>query len=130
MRIYFDESIIYTKYKTKEHANLTKNYWIPFIEKLKQINFVQLIKLDCMKLKKNKYSHYGLFMTLSRFCPLFYDNKLINHAFFIDIDNRLQDIIDIKNRLLPYYKKYNPIICYNSRLGYKKKKDIYHIHME
>ena len=122
LRIYFDESIIYTKYKTKEHANLTKNYWIPFIEKLKQINFVQLIKLDCMKLKKNKYSHYGLFMTLSRFCPLFYDNKLINHIVFIDIDSGLSDIKKIKDTILPYYKKYNPIICYISRLGFYLKK--------
>lgn len=116
LRIYFDDSLLYTGYKSNELNKINNDYWIPFIKKIKQMHFIQLIKVDCEKVKKNKYSHHGLFMSMSRFCPLFYNNNLINKILFIDIDSGVYDIKFITSHLLPYYKKYNPTIIYNSRL--------------
>lgn len=87
LRIYFDNSIIKPKYDSEIINKEIIKKWIPLINKLKKIDYIQLIKYEHPDfIINNGLNHKGLFGTLIRFLPLFNTNQKIKNIIITDID--------------------------------------------
>lgn len=88
LRVHFDNSIIKMEHQSQKINEEVKNHWIPLIEYLKTLNYVQLIKYYHPFFSTNEgLYHDGLFGTFVRFIPLFnYKTNNTNIVYISDVD--------------------------------------------
>lgn len=97
IRLYIDETVLSPKFKNNKTNEYIKNKWIPFINQIKKLDFVQIIIFDYKlfqryyvknNISKYSFGHEGLFGTILRFEPLFNfeENKNLRIVYVTDID--------------------------------------------
>jgi len=109
LRVYIDNSLI-VKPGIKIIDDEIDNIWIPLINKLKILDFVQLIKYKHSDFLDEKYSqcHKGTFGTIIRFLPMF-DYKIndnLDTIVIMDIDMNPKSF-DLYNNIINYSKQNN-----------------------
>jgi hypothetical protein len=109
LRVYIDNSLI-VKPGIKIIDDEIDNIWIPLINKLKSLDFVQLIKYKHKDFLDEKYPqcHKGTFGTIIRFLPMFnYEiNNKLDTIVIMDIDMSPKSF-DLYNNIINYSKKNN-----------------------
>ncbi len=108
LRIYYDSSV--TDNYEEKHKNYTLQLWQPLFREMKKNKYIQLVKYDIPKWRKNKTYHEGLIGTMVRFFPLFDipENKNIQDVLIFDIDINIME--------LEFNKKYYDILNKNANI--------------
>jgi hypothetical protein len=139
LRIYFDTSIT-DNFISEQQKEETQNIWIPFFEELKKKDYIQLVKYNIPKYRKNDVFHEGLIGTIIRFVPFFDipENKKLDIVTCIDVDINDYEIINLKKHYELFKKlrekndvefMYRSFGCYHNIKRYidmKKFFDIVH----
>jgi len=117
LQIYHDDSIIIPKHKNADINREVEKQWKPFIESLKRLDKIQLIKyrFEDFLDQENNICHMGTFGTIVRFFPMFdFKDNNTNLVVISDLDV-IQPILFSNN--VPMMKK-KGIYLYILNLGY------------